>query len=317
MWRRVVTAIAVSSSFSSFAVELAPVLVAGEISSTQKFSVVAPRLVGWSTKIDWMKPEGEIVDVGETVVVFARAELDAKLENLSVQIQQAQSELEQANIDGDLKVVKAEGELFVASLQLEKANIKASIPAKNLSAYDYETYKLQLQQAAIAQDKAKRNLVATKEERQANLQQQAVALEKLAADLALTKNQSQLTEVKSTVSGAIVYGRHPWFKNKLTAGSTVQPTWAVADVVPDSGIMVKAWVNETEKARLNQGQSVSIALDAYPQLKLSGKLTHLASQSEEKPEWGTASYFELMVAFDQKPQVKLLQGMSVLITEQQ
>ena len=73
----------------------------------------------------------------------------------------------------------------------------------------------------------------------------------------------QRAEIKTPISGRVV-------QSNVIAGETVAPGMTVAVVADTANMYISAKVEETEINRVAVGQSVDIAIDAYPDKKLVG-----------------------------------------------
>lgn len=136
----------------------ATLLVSGEIKASDNQNFYSPKTDTWRVEVKWMKPEGEVVAPNDVVVVFDSGNIASQIEQTKVTLFTAQEELQRIKNNNGQSALEGEYAVKRNELLLEKARIDASVPKKQLSAYDYEKYQLELEKAAIELNKAKQNL---------------------------------------------------------------------------------------------------------------------------------------------------------------
>ncbi|MFH1352378.1 MAG: efflux RND transporter periplasmic adaptor subunit [bacterium] len=97
------------------------------------------------------------------------------------------------------------------------------------------------------------------------------ARSKGAAELKKWEDVYKPTPIVAPMSGFII-------KRSFESGQTVGASDAV--LVMADNLIVQAQVDETDMGKLNVGQSASIILDAYPENSFSGKIEHIAYESQ-------------------------------------
>jgi len=98
---------------------------------------------------------------------------------------------------------------------------------------------------------------------------------------------------------------------------SVRPSWKVLDVQSIDNFQVETWVHEIDAVDLQENQTVTVILDAYPSMSFDATLTQMSTQSERKPQWSKSAYFPAIITFNDLPQVNLLPGMSARIIAKQ
>ena len=96
----------------------------------------------------------------------------------------------------------------------------------------------------------------------------------------------------------VIYTKN-WDGRPIKEGSTVQ-TWGGATVaeLPDLSVMNSmTYVNEVDIRRIKEGQTVNIGLDAFPDKKLTGKVTKVANVGMQRPN-SDAKVFQVIVEVD-------------------
>lgn len=285
-------------------------LLTGQIASSTKQVVSAPSGSG-QLQIQWMEEEGKIVEQGKTVVLFdgaaSQAELIADEENLDRLL----LEYEELKVKQQQNVIDASGLLKVAKMRVEKAAIEASVPSKQVAAFEKGQFELALQRTIVDKVKAEEALKLSLQEQRAELTKKEVNILKVKEELAYLTILLANLNVLAQVTGPVTYATHPWFGTKLSAGMNVRASWKVLDVQSTSNFQIETWVHEIDAVKLDENLEVQIVFDAYPNKKYRGVITRLSKQSERKASWGKSAYFPAIVSFDSPPDINLLPGMSV------
>lgn len=293
---------------SSYAEEL---LLTGQISSSAKQVVSAPQGSRWQVQIQWMEEEGKIVEQGKSVVVFDGAAEQAQLTQNQENLDRLVLELEQLKLEQRQKVIDAQGRLEVAKMRVDKAQIEASVPVNEVSAYDKGQYDLALQRSILERVKAEEALLRAQQEQRAELTKKQVDILRTKEEIAYLEDILSKLNVVAQVTGPVTYAIHPWFGTKVSAGMNVRPSWKVLDVQSTSNFQIETWIHEIDAVGLAEQTPVKVILDAYPGKEYEATIAKLSKQSEKKAQWSKSAYFPAIVTFNQEPEVNLLPGMSV------
>jgi multidrug resistance efflux pump len=288
-------------------------LLTGQVSSSARQVINAPQSSRWQIQIQWMEEEGTIVEVGDTVAVFDGSNEQSRLDQNQESLERQVLELEQLKMEQDRRVSEAEGRVKLALMQVNKAQIEASVPATEVSRYDKGQYDLALQRALLEQVKAEEALVRAEKERSTELQKKTIDLQKVEEEIAYLNGLLNRMNVTATLSGPVTYGIHPWTQKKIAAGTNLQPSWKVMDVQASSDFQIETWVHEIDAVELQTKQSVKLVVDAFPNKSFEGYIDTISSQSERRNQWSDSAYFPTVVKFKSQPDINLLPGMSVRI----
>jgi HlyD family secretion protein len=101
-------------------------------------------------------------------------------------------------------------------------------------------------------------------------------------------------EIKAPEDGMVIYVRE-YDGQKKTEGSNIGAWDPTVATLPDLTTMLSTtYVNEVDIRKVNEGQSVKIGLDAFPEKKLTGKVVSVANVGEQRPN-SDAKVFEVQV----------------------
>ncbi len=223
--------------------------------------------------------------------------------------------------DSDLQARLAEA---TAQLELAQTNVKLAEVNESRAKDDYDRASVQLQGHAIPQeqfDHARTTLESSQAEHQ-------IALAKVrTARTALGVIQQQIADTRVTAPFTGVVAKR-W----LLPGDVVQPGQPVFTVYDADSVWVTAVFEETKLRHLPIGTETDLSVDAYPDQHFRGHVVLIgaaaASQFSLIPPDNASGNFTkvtqrvpVRIAFDRgddagdrNPRVRLLPGMSVVVT---
>ncbi len=258
----------------------------GELEAEKSVKILGPSGLRaaqiWQVKIDHIVDEGTVVEKGGYIARLDQSELSDKIQNRQNELQQSLSKYTQTKLDTALDLRAARDQLINLKYAVEEREIV-------LSQSQFEP-PATIKQAEINLDKAKREYQQAKENYKLKSQKAVAQMQEAAAELADDQSKYDfLVDIggKFTITapepGMVVYQRE-WDGSKIGVGSTIGVWDPVVATLPDLTTMIsKTYVNEVDIRSISQGQSVNIGLDAFPDKKLTGKVTKVANIGEQKP----------------------------------
>ena len=111
-------------------------------------------------------------------------------------------------------------------------------------------------------------------------------IEEATSKLALAKQQLARTEVRADVPGIVVY-KDVFFGSEQRKPQVGDQVWANQPllILPDiSKMVVETKVRETDIHKVEKNQKVTVRVEAYPDLKLTGKVTLVGTLAQEEKE---------------------------------
>lgn len=297
------------ASYSTLASE--NFILSGQIKASDNQTFYAPKTDSWRVQVQWLLPEGDTAEKGDLVVVFDSGSIQNEIEQLEVSLIVAEEELHRIKGNNQQKLLEATFEEKKTALLLEKSRIDAGISVEYLSQYDYEKNQLTFEKALVANAKAIESLKQSKVENLVGITKQTLAINKTEDKLKYNRNKLKQMSVYAERSGPVLYGTHPWNGEKVFVGMTAQPSWKIAEIPSMNGLYIEAWVHEIDHKNLTLNSTAKLTLDAFPEARLTGELTNISTQPEERKEWGKGVYYRSVFEFDASSTLTLLPGMSV------
>ncbi|MFN3801906.1 efflux RND transporter periplasmic adaptor subunit [Belliella pelovolcani] len=277
----------------SFRVEITS---SGELEALNSVEILGPlearRFRVNNITIESMVDEGTIVRQGDVIAELDKSELFGRLDDKRIDLEQSRAQFEQIQLDTSLV------------LRQERDNIS------NLE-YNVQERRLVLEQsqfeppAIIKQneynlEKAERDLEQARERYRVKRLQERARMVEISARVRENENElAQMQEVlekftvKAPQNGMVIYqsGRG----GKIKAGSQISSWNPVVATLPDlSRMRSVTYINEVDIRKIKTGQVVEIGLDAFPDKRLTGKVTRVANIGQQRPN-SDAKVFEVVI----------------------
>ena len=269
----------------------------GELRAKNSTSIRGPEGIRdfriFNVPIQRLVPEGTIVEKGDFVAELDRSEISSSLQDAQLELQEAESQYESAQLDSTLNLSQARDNLVNLEYALEEAEI-----AVEQSKYESPAVQRQTQ---IDYERAKRELNQARKNYKTQVRQAEVELREIEADVKQEQREVQrIREVikKFTIyapeKGMVIYRRNR-DGSKVTEGSNISAWDPVVAELPDFSVMNSVtYVNEVDIQNVRVGQKVDIGLDAMPEKELSGEVTDVANIGEQRPN-SDSKVFQVIV----------------------
>lgn len=273
------------------------VTTAGELRARSFVQIQAPpgmqQANAFNVKIQTLVPEGTLVKSGDFVAELDRSTLAQRMSDVSLALQKAQAQYDQAVLDSALNLSRAREDMRGMELALEEKRL-----AKEQAVYEAPTVRRQaeidLERAERALAQAKLDYVTRTEQAKAKMSEVGADVQRQRNILSIVQSVMQGFTITAPSDGMVIYVKE-WNGKKKTAGSQVNPWEPTVATLPDLTKMESiTYVNEIDVRKVAVGQSVAIALDSDPGKRLSGKVTAVANVGEQRPN-SDAKVFEVTV----------------------
>lgn len=212
-----------------------------------------------------------------------------ELDRAAQAVSRAREELELAKRRNDALV------RFGRPLELSQAEAEASLTRESAR---------QLEASASYRLEQKRSAIAAAESR----------ITEATAKLGLAKQQLARTEVRADVPGIVVY-KDVFFGSEQRKPQVGDQVWANQPllILPDiSKMVVETKVRETDIHKVEKNQNVAVRVQAYPDLKLSGKVTLVGTLAQEEKERRGVKFFGVTIQINES-EPRLRPGMTAAI----
>ncbi|WP_428328013.1 HlyD family secretion protein [Mucilaginibacter sp.] len=267
-------------------------------------------------------------------------QLLVKIDDKDYKIKLEQAQAAQTGANANINV--GESQIFVndASSSSAKAQVESAAARLDKTKKDYLRYANLVKDGSVTQqqfDQAKADLEVAQANYQASKDQYKAAQEQVSAtknqlkvthtgvsqkqvDVDYAKLQLSYTNVLSPASGIVS-------KKNVQLGQLVQAGQTLFSIVNDNSIYITANFKETQLDKIRDGQKVEIDVDAYPDMKVSGKVYNFSPATGAKfsllpPDNATGNFVKVVQRVPVKIKIsgskedieKLRPGMSVNVS---
>lgn len=232
--------------------------------------------------IQRLVPEGTLVKKGDFVAELDRSELTNSLQDAMLELEEAKSQLELAQLDSSLNLSSDRDQLVNLQYALEEAEI-------GVEQSKFESPAVQ-RQANIDLERAQRDLEQAKKSYATQVKKAEANIREIQADL--QQEQREVQRIQETMqrftiyapeNGMVIYRRNR-DGSKVAEGSNVSAWDPVVAELPDFSVMESVtYVNEVDIQKVREGQQVDVGLDAMPDKRLTGVITDVANIGEQRP----------------------------------
>src|SRR5213593_2562723 len=235
------------------------VTTAGELRARQFVQITVPtggQQAGvYQMKISSIVPEGTVVKQGDVVAELDRTTVAPKLQEVSLALQKAEAQYEQAMLDSTLNLSTARENIRTMELGLEEKRL-----AKEQAVYEAPTVKRQAEidyekaQRALAQ--AKKDYVTKTEQAKAKMREVGAERDRYANQVKIVQDVMQGFTIKAPSAGMVIYEKE-WNGKKRVVGSQIGAWEPTVATLPDLSHMESmTYVNEIDIRKVQIGQRV-------------------------------------------------------------
>ena len=307
----------------------------GTLKPIQSITYRSP-IPGRDVEIRDLAAEGSRVKAGDVIVRLDTTDLDLEVARVRQELRQAQMDLQVAegeweDAGAEMKAV-SEGEGALTVEEARSALQRAQKKAERLR-QEYEHLKPLLDKGYITRDElaktedqleeAEEELILARKRTDVVVQMShpreqkraALALSQKAAQLGhartrLAETQTRVDFLERLIEGCTIKARGPGLviyeenlsanpRRKLRIGDRVFATQGIVTIPEVNRMLVEASVSESEVHRVQTGQQAEVHVEAFPDLRLTGRVTRvgtLASSSVNRPF--DDKRFDLIITLD-------------------
>ena len=274
----------------------------GELGAVNAEQISSPRVRG-QLKITQLYPEGEVVEVGDLIIMFDRVEYEKQVIEQEQAVEAARMELEKTIVNQNVEdahqkadIENQEDVLRLAQLQMEKMQFESFV--------EREEQSLKTRQAELALEQARKKIEAQRIVDAVDRRKQELQVAQQERELDRAERDLAKLSVIAEKPGLVVYER-------IRKGSSPRPEkvrvgdepWGGQTLVtlPDlSRMQVNTWVKEVDVDKLEVGNEVHVRLDALPGLVFHGVISTISSLGHEKEGDKNVKVFDITVEIEEE-----------------
>lgn len=272
----------------------------GEIQAARSEKIITPDVDG-RLQITYLWPEGGFVDVGGIVVEYDKTEAASRVLWTAGELEQARSnyvrskaEIEQKLIELEIAIEQNKAILKLARINLDRAKLRSNI--------DLEEAKIRLEQAERGVVEAKENINAERIAAEVDLRSQEVEISRKEGRHDRNLRNYKRHTVYATQPGLVVYEKIR--KNdqlrKVRVGDDLWDGVNIISLPELKVFQVILQVGEMDIKRLAVEQPATVRLDAYPDMLFNGRVSTILPMANPSIDAPNVQVFEVVVDIEEE-----------------
>ncbi len=288
-------------------------ILTGELAAVRSASVVVPRTPVWIANLRWVETDGAQVKKGQRVAEFDSSSFTGTLEEKELSLQDAEADLGRFDAEADVTLCDKGFALDEKRTAREKAKVDAAVPVDLRARREWEEKQLALKKAEVEVDKASEDLDGFKKASKADRDTKEIAIERARTEIRTAREAIAALILTAPQGGILVVGENPRERRKIQVGDGLWPGVVVARIPDLSDIQVEAWLYDVDDGRARVGDPAVAMVDAFPALKLRGRVTDISAIAGQPVNESLRRAFRVVISLDTKPVDGLRPGMSVKV----
>lgn len=294
--------IVVAAKKGNFKVEITT---SGELKALRSMQVMGPSRAREfrvnQLKVERIVDEGTVVKKGDFIASLDKSELFGRVSDAESNLEQVKSQFEQAKLDTALSLRQERNSLLNLeySVEEQKLILDQSIyePPATVKQYEYN-----LEKAKRDLRQAQENYKIKYSQALAKMAEVSAAVRKEERDFAQMQSMLEEFTIYAPQDGMVIY-ESGWDGTKVATGSNISAWNPVVATLPDLTQMQSiTYVNEVDIRKVKVNQPVVLNLDAFPEKRLTGKVTRVANVGQQRPN-SDAKVFEVTIIINESDPV--------------
>ena len=261
----------------------------------------------WETTISHIIDEGTVVAKGDYVARLDQSELGQRIQQANSDYTISSSKLKESKLDTAMTLRKARDEMENMLFEIDKQKLV-------LDNSQYEP-PATIQEKKMELDRAQKRYNQAQENYKLQLEKAKASVEASEAEMLEDRRRVEFLQeisnqfvITAPEAGMLIY-RRDWRGTKIAQGGRVASFDPIVATLPDLTNMIsKTYINEVDINTVSSGQLVEIGLDAFPDKRLTGKVTSVANMGQQRPN-SDSKVFEVVVEINESD-TTLRPGMS-------
>jgi hypothetical protein len=289
-------------------------LITGELRAATAMGLTVPRTDSWQLAIRWLAEDGAQVVAGDRVLEFDNSQFTAQLEEKRLGLLEAEMTFRAAADLVAITTASKQTELRLHQIALDKATVRAEVPADLLTGREAQERQLARKRAEVAVDKAAHELAAQREEAALEIRIKQIDLDKARRTIAAAEKTIADLVVTAPRDGMIVVEDHPWLGRKFRTGDTVQPGMTIVSL-PDmtQALEVHAELSDVDDGRVAAGMAGVCTLDAYPGDAVPCTVKDVTPVARTRRDASLRRGFGVVLSLARSDSARMRPGMSVKV----
>lgn len=283
------------------------VIVEGIVEAAKTTTIACPRLQGDAT-IVYLVHEGTYVKEGDTVCVLQSTEMENKYTELEQKLEDARAEYNKSLANLELQYIMLQAQVKIIEAQtaiteLDSVQLNFSTPIRK------EIINLQMEMANVEKNKLLSQLSFLERINKSELHKLKIKIKQYKKRAKDAKEKLDELTLTANASGMVIHSILWTSKEKVREGDIVWGRMPLVQIPNLSKMQVNLLLNEASYKRIERNQDVEIQIDAFPEIKVYGKIIKKATVGKPVKKNSKIKVFEVVASIDSTSK-NILPGLS-------
>jgi len=225
--------------------------------------------------IQYLITEGTFVEAGDTVVIIESREMQNEYEEALKKLEVAKSDYNESKASLKLQRIMLESQVKSIENNAKLSDLD-SLQWQFTTPADQEIIELELERSDIEKARINKKLELLKKIHASELRKKEIMIKKMENRLNRIKTRLDQLVLTTPANGIVMHQVNYRTREKVMEGDPVRRKLPIVKIPEISEYQISMNVMESDYKRIKMGQPVNIQVDAYPELKLKGKIKHIA-----------------------------------------
>jgi multidrug efflux pump subunit AcrA (membrane-fusion protein) len=263
----------------------------------KRFVVIPCPQIWPQPKINTLAPEGASVKKDEIVCSMDAAQVELDHKTSINELESARAEYIKAGADLELQRVLLESQANSVAASVEISRLQSK-KLEFVSPLKKQIMELQIQRSEIEMSKINKKLASLKIIQKFETNRLKMKIAQADNKVNRAKMSLEKLTLRSPVDGIVVHAENFITGQKVKEGDALFGGMPILKIPAAEGLEIKLNVNETLVRRIQPGQQVMVNIDALPDLKLTGKVSKIASIGKPISRDSKIKAFEVNIDLD-------------------
>lgn len=290
------------------------VLVTGNLRAAHAADLNVPKTDSWQLTIRWMTEDGTRAKAGERVLELDNSAFTNGLRDKRLQLVEATSQARLAADVAAIALASKESELKLHRIALEKATLRASVPADLITEREAQERQLEKTRFAAQVTRVERELESERKASALEARVKQLELDKARRGIETAEKNIEELVIKAPADGVVLVSNHPWRGVRFQIGDTVQPGFTLM-TQPDLSKPMKviAELSDVDDGKVAVGAKGICTLDAYPREPIPCTVDELSPVARSNDWQSLRRVFSVGLQLATSDPERMRPGMSVKI----
>jgi len=288
-------------------------ILTGELVAADAHRLIAPNVNIWPLQIRRLVDDGAAVESGEVLVEFDNAQLADQIDQLEQSLIEAENQLASTAAQARSEELDADFRMAEKRAELDKAAVDARVPEGLLSSKEYEERQLALERSELLFEEARAALDLKRESVVAQIAKETIERDRSRVEYETAVVQLESLTLTAPYAGIAVVSEDPREARPLGVGDSVWPGMTVATLPSLRSMLVEARLFDVDDGRVTVGDPAVAVVDAFPEIKLEGRVTEVDAIANEESGRSQRRSFRTRIELEGIDFERMRPGMSVRV----